>query len=51
MFEKDYFTFYDRDLNSNSGINCGKTCGKCSMKRLTDVVVKIGIREISNMNF
>ena len=51
IFHKDYLTFYDRDWNSNSGTDFGITCGKCSMKRLTDVVIKIGIHEISNMNF
>ena len=49
IFHKDYFTFYDRD--SNSGTDFGITYGQCSMKLLTDVVVKIGIHEISNMNF
>ena len=36
-FQKDYFKFYNRDWDSNSGTNFGITCGKCSF-------------EISNMN-
>ena len=51
MFHKDYCTFYNRDWNSNSETNFDITCGKCSMKLLSDIVVKIGIIEISNMNF
>ena len=50
-FQKDYFTFYNRDWNSHSETNFGITCSKCSMKLLSDLVVKIGILEISNMDF
>ena len=51
IFHKDYFTFDNQDWNSNSGTNFGLTCSKCSMKLLSDIVVKIVILEISNMNF
>ena len=51
IFHKDYFTFYNRDWNSNSETNFNITCGKCSMKLLSDIVIKFGIPEISNMNF
>ena len=51
MFYKDYFTFYNQYLNSNLETNTGKTCGTCSMKLLPDIVVKIRILEISNLNF
>ena len=50
-FHKDYFTFYNRDWNSNSGTNFGIAFGKYSVKLLSDIMVKIGILEISNMNF
>ena len=46
IFQKNYFTFYDRDWNSNSGTNLGMTCGKCWMKLLSDIEVEIGILEI-----
>ena len=49
-FDKDYFTFYNRDLNSKLETNFGITC-KCSMKLLSDLIVKIGILELSNINF
>ena len=51
VFHKDYFTFYNRDWNSHSETNFGITCSKCSMKLLSDLVVKIRILEISNTNF
>ena len=51
IFHKDYFTFYNQDCNSSSGTNFGKTRGKRSMKLLSDIVVQIGMLEISNMNF
>ena len=53
-------TFYDQDWNSNSETNFGIMCGKCLLKLLSDkcllkllsdIVVKIGILEISSMNF
>ena len=47
MFHKDYFTFYNRDWNSNSEKNFGLNYGKCSMKILSDIVVEIGILETS----
>ena len=50
VFHKDYFTFYNQDWNSNSEINFGIICSNCSMKVLSDLVVKIGILEISNIN-
>ena len=49
IFLKYYFTFYNRDWNSNLGTNFGITCGKCSMKLLSDIVVEIGMLEISNI--
>ena len=51
IFHKNYFTFYNRDWNSNSGTDFGVICGKCSMKLLSNIAVEIGILEISNMNF
>ena len=51
IFHKDYFTFCKRDWKSNSVTTFGITCGKCSMKLLSDLVVEIGIPKISNMNF
>ena len=51
IFHKDYFVFYNRDWNSNSGNNFGITCGKCSMKLLSDTVDEIGILETSNITF
>ena len=51
VFHKDYFTFYNRDWNSKSETNFGITCSKCSMKLLSDLIVKIGILEISSINF
>ena len=48
IFHKDYFTFYNRDWNSNTRTNLGVACGKCSMNLLLDTVDKIGILEISN---
>ena len=51
IFHKNYFTFYNRDWNSNLGTNFGMTCGKCSIKLLSDIAVEIEIIEISNMNF
>ena len=46
IFHKNYFIFYNRDWNSNSGTNFGMTCGKCSMKLLSDTAVEIEILEI-----
>ena len=51
IFHKDYFAFYNRDWNSNTRTNCGMTCSICSMKFLSDMVLEIGILEISNMDF
>ena len=51
IFNKNYFTFYNRDWNSNMASNFGITCGKYSMKYLSDIVVEIRILEISNINF
>ena len=51
VFHKDYFTFYNRDWNSNLETNFGITCSDCSMKLLSDLLFKIGILEISNINF
>ena len=51
VFHKYYFTFYDRDWNSNLETNFGITCSKCSRKLLSDLVVRIGILDITNMNF
>ena len=51
VFHKDYFTFYNRDWNSNLETNFGITYSDCSMKRLSDLVFKIGILGISQMNF
>ena len=51
IFHKDYFVFYNRDWNSNSGNNFGITCGKCSMKLLSDTVDEIGILETSDITF
>ena len=51
IFHKDYFTFYNRDWISNSGVNFGITYGKYSMKFLFDIVVEIRILEMLNMNF
>ena len=50
VFHKGYFAFYNRDWNSHLEINFGITCSKSSMKLLSDLAVKIGIFEISNMN-
>ena len=38
-------------MNWNSGTNFDITCGKCTIKLLLDIVVKIGILETSYMNF
>ena len=46
-----YFTFYNRDWNSNTGTSFGITCGKSLMKLLSDIVVKIGTLEISSKSF
>ena len=59
VYFKDYFKFYNRDQFwrpiykqfINSETNFGITCSNCSMKLLSDLVVKIGIIEISNINF
>ena len=51
VFHKDYFTLYNRGWNSKLETNFGKTCRKCSMKLLSDLIVKIGILEISSINF
>ena len=51
IFHKSYFTFYNRDWNSNSVTNFGTTCGKCSMKLLSDTAVEIGISEQSTGNY
>ena len=56
IFEKDYFTIYIRDWNSNSGTDFSITCGKCSRKLLSDILVEVRILEISkeflnNFNF
>ena len=48
MFHKDYFTFYIRNWNSHLGTNLGITCDKYSMKLLSDIIVEVGILEISN---
>ena len=44
-------TFYNRDWNSKSETSFGITCSKCSMKLLSDVIIEIGILEISSINF
>ena len=36
IFHKDCVTFYNRDWNSILGTNFGITCGKYSMKLLSD---------------
>ena len=46
IFHKDYFTFYNRDWDSNSRTNFGITCGKYSVKLLSDIVVEIEVLEI-----
>ena len=51
IFHKDYFTFYNQDWNSDSETKSDIACDKCSMKPLSDIAAKIGILEISNMNF
>ena len=51
VFHKDYFKFYNRDWNSNSETNFGITYGKCLLKLLSNIIAKIGIIEISSMNF
>ena len=51
LFHRNYFTFYNRDWNSNSQTNFGMTCGKYSMEFLSDIAVEIAILEISTMNF
>ena len=51
LFHKDYFTFYNPDWKPNLGTNFGITCGKCSIKLLSDIAVETGILEISNLNF
>ena len=51
VFHKDYFTFYNRGWNSKLETNFGITYRKCSMKLLSDLIVKIGILEIWNINF
>ena len=51
MFHKDYFTFYNQNWNLNLGTNFGKTYGTCSIKLLPDIIVKIRILEVSNINF
>ena len=51
IFHKDYCTFYNQDWNSSWRSNFDITRGKCSMKFLSDIVVEIGILEISNINF
>ena len=39
IFHEDYFTFYNRDWNSNLAIIFGITCGKCSMKLYNDTEI------------
>ena len=51
VFHKDYFTFCNQDWNANSETNFGITCGKCLLKLLSDIVAKMGILEISSINF
>ena len=51
MFHNDYFTFYNQNWNLNLGSNFGKTYGTCSIKLLPDIILKIRILEISNINF
>ena len=51
IFHKNFFTFYNRDWNSNLDTNFGITCDKWSMKLLSDIVIEIEILEISSMNF
>ena len=46
-----YFKFYNRDWNLNLETNFGIACCNCSLKLLSDLVVKIGILEISNIHF
>ena len=46
IFYKDYFTFYNRDWNLNSGTNFDMTCGKCLMKLFSDTELEIAILEI-----
>ena len=48
---KDYFTLHNQDWNSDLVINFGITCGICSMELSPDIVVKIRIFKVSNMNF
>ena len=48
---KDYFTFRNQDWNSNLVINSGIISGICSMELSPDIVVKIRIFEVSNLNF
>ena len=44
-------TFYNRVWNGNLGTNFGITYGKWSMKLVSDIIAKIVILEILNMNF
>ena len=46
IFYKDYFTFYNRDWNLNSGTNFDMTCSKCLMKLFSDTELEIAILEI-----
>ena len=38
ILHKNYFTFYNRVWNSNSGTNFAINYGKCSMKPLSDII-------------
>ena len=51
IFHNKIFTFCNRDWNSHVGTNFGVPCGKCSIKLLSDIIVEIGILEISSMDF
>ena len=46
IFYKDYFTFYNRDWNLNSGTNFDMTYSKCLMKLFSDTELEIAILEI-----